>query len=148
MPTGGSISLELGYLCIPVCKINFLPRITAALDTEKNKAEQPSKPSPRNCPVNATAHIVPCRPSCPIHSWWGCNVIRCHQFTQYFSPFLLKLNVIKSFRSSQEFWSLLWAPQMNNAIRLLFMQSGQLSIEVVILPELGKNMRPGKKTKK
>lgn len=28
--------------------------------------------------------------------------------------------------------------QMNNAIRLFFKQSGQLSMEVVILPELGK----------
>jgi len=35
---------------------------------------------------------------------------------------------------------------MNNAIRLSFMQSGQLRMEVVILPELGKNM-PSKKNK-
>lgn len=37
---------------------------------------------------------------------------------------------------------------MNNAIRLLFMQSGQLSIEVVILPELGKTCAQEKKEKK
>lgn len=53
-------------------------------------------------------------------------------------PFLLKQNVIKSLRSSQEFSSLFWALQMNNAIRLFFMQSGQPSTEVAILPELGK----------
>ena len=147
MPTGGSISLELGYLCIPVCKTNLLPSIAAPLDKEKNKAEQHSKPSPRNYSVKTTVHLVPCKPSCPIHSWWGSNVIRCHQITQYLSPFLLKQNVIKSFRSSQEFWSLLWALQMNNAIRL-FMQSGQLSMEVVILPELGKTCAQEKKEKR
>lgn len=38
---------------------------------------------------------------------------------------------------------------MNNAIRLFFKQSGQLSMEVVILPELGKTcaQRGGKKKK-
>lgn len=102
----------------------------------------------QNCSVKATVHLVSCRPSCPTHSWWGSNVIRCHQFTQYLSPFLLKQNVIKSFRSSQEFWSLLWALQMNNAIRLFFTQSGQLSMEAVIFPQLGKTCAQGKKRKK
>lgn len=38
---------------------------------------------------------------------------------------------------------------MNNAIRLFFKQSGQLSMEVVILPELGKTcaQRGGEKKK-
>lgn len=38
---------------------------------------------------------------------------------------------------------------MNNAIRLFFKQSGQLSMEVVILPELGKTCaQRGEKKKK
>lgn len=37
---------------------------------------------------------------------------------------------------------------MNNAIRLFFMQSGQLSMEVVILPELEKTCAQEKKTQR